>query len=365
MIDFEAIGNLSRCGRMLGEPILPQATLKSVPEDFVVEEVPSYLPSGEGDHLFLWIQKRDLTTDQLRGHIARTIDMPARDVGIAGNKDRRAVTRQWVSIPVEFADKVDALETPAVHVLDRKPHGNKLRTGHLRGNRFEILLRADIQGESQTQLEAALSQLKAQGFANYFGTQRFGGGQTPQLGWELLTGRRFRRSMTKEFGRSLFRLSLSAVQSAVFNEVVRQRVQNGTIATVLEGDVVGFRDRRTHFLTTDPAAEQQRLDSGELVITGPIHGRKMSSPTGPARQLEDTALAQFELPDDAFNRYPKLTVGTRRPLIRWPGDLNWEFEPDGLRLRFSLDSGTYATVLLRELAEELIVAAPSADAESA
>ena len=364
-IDFKTIANLADCLRRTGVPALSTAHLKQEPEDFVVDEIPSYEPGGEGEHLFLWIQKRDLTTDQLRGHIARTLDVPGRDIGIAGNKDRRAVTRQFISVPASRLEKIGELETPAVQVLKHELHNNKLRTGHLRGNRFDILLRSEITGEHQVACEAKLQRLSETGFANYFGTQRFGGGDTVRLGWELLTGQRSRSAMAKEFGRSLFRLSLSALQSAMFNIVVSRRIESGTVDRVQAGDVVMFRDRRTHFTVEDAGAEQQRLDAGELVITGPIFGKKMSKPTGPTAELEREVFEMFGLPDDAFGRYPKLTMGTRRPLLRWPEQLEWQFVPEGLRLQFSLNSGTYATVLLRELTNELLLSAPSADGSGA
>ena len=132
MIDFESIGQLYECGRLCGDPPILGAVLKQEPEDFIVEEVPAYDPCGEGEHLFLWVQKRDYTTDQLRGHIARSLDIPSRDVGVAGNKDRRAVTRQFVSVPARLAERVPEIDTPAIKVLSSGQHTNKLRTGHLR-----------------------------------------------------------------------------------------------------------------------------------------------------------------------------------------------------------------------------------------
>ena len=151
----------------------------------------------------------------------------------------------------------------------------------------------------------------------------------------------------------------------MFNIVVSRRIESGTVDRVQAGDVVMFRDRRTHFTVEDAGAEQQRLDAGELVITGPIFGKKMSKPTGPTAELEREVFEMFGLPDDAFGRYPKLTMGTRRPLLRWPEQLEWQFVPEGLRLQFSLNSGTYATVLLRELTNELLLSAPSADGSGA
>ncbi|MFK7817081.1 MAG: tRNA pseudouridine(13) synthase TruD, partial [Planctomycetaceae bacterium] len=222
--DFESIARLDGFPTLHGKPPLPTAMLKQEPEDFIVEELPAYELSGTGEHLFLWIQKRDLSAEQLKKHIVRTLDIPGRDIGFAGNKDRRAVTRQFVSVPATSESRVGDLETPAVQVLRTERHTNKLRTGHLKGNRFELLLRATISEEQQAACIKRLHLVSERGFANYFGTQRFGGGDTPRLGWELLTGKLSRRSMTKEYGRGLFRLCLSSVQSMLFNEVLRRRI---------------------------------------------------------------------------------------------------------------------------------------------
>ena len=352
--DFESIATLANCPTLHGEAPLPSATLKHEPEDFVVAEIPAYELSGTGEHLFLWMQKRDISAEQFKKHIVRTLDIPGREIGIAGNKDRRAVTRQFVSVPMVCENQIAELETPAIQVLDVKRHTNKLRTGHLKGNQFELLLRGSFGPEQIESCTERMRLLSDRGFANYFGTQRFGGGETPKLGWELLTGRLSRRLMTKQYGRSLFRLCLSAVQSMLFNMVLAQRIADESVDAVHAGDVAMFRDRRTHFLVTDAATDQQRLNAGELVLTGPIPGRKMTTPEGDIAKLEQEILQSIGLPDDAFNRYPKLTVGTRRRLLQWPVDLVWEFTGDGLKVQFTLPPGTYATVLLREIAGQLI-----------
>ena len=116
--------------------------LKDRPEDFVVEEVPAYEPCGAGEHLYLWIEKTDVAADHLLNHVARTLGMSVRDVGMAGIKDRRAITRQYVSVPATCEPRIARLETDKIRVLRRARHRNKLRTGHLRGNRFSILVRA-------------------------------------------------------------------------------------------------------------------------------------------------------------------------------------------------------------------------------
>ena len=356
--DFEVlqrIATLNDYPRLSGEPVLESATLKSEPEDFEVEEIPAYEPCGSGEHLFVWIEKRDLTTEQLKSAIARMLEISTRDVGTAGNKDKRAVTRQWVSVPATQADRVQQIDHPAFRVIRAARHQNKLRTGHLKGNRFNILLRTTTAPDI-AEFDQKFKQLRDCGFLNYYGPQRFGRGDTLQLGHDILTGRQSRRSVTRALGRSMFRLGLSAVQSAVFNQLAVARSLAETICRVQPGDVLMFRDRRTHFRTEDPAADQPRVDSGELVITGPIPGPKMTSPTELAAKEELRVMEELGLVDEMFSRYPKMTIGTRRRLVEWPEDLSWEWRPEGLRLQFTLASGTYATVLLRELVAELVSA---------
>jgi len=355
-IDIPKMASLNGCPRAGGHPTISQATLKHVPEEFVVEEIPAYEPSGSGEHLFLWIEKRKVSTEQLRSALASGLQVSGREIGIAGNKDKRAVTRQWVSVPQTAEAAVDSFVSDDIRILKSERHGNKLRTGHLRGNRFEILLRTDGSAIDKPACENQLKSLQEFGFANYYGTQRFGRGETLQLGLDIVTGRRSRRAVTRSKGRSVFRLALSAVQSAVFNSVVAERAKRGLLSTVLPGDVLMFRDRRTHFRTEDPPAEQTRVDAGELVITGPIFGPKMTATSDDASTLEYSVLRSLQLDDAVFSRYPKMTIGTRRPLLRWPSGLTWQFEPTGLRLRFELDSGTYATVLLREVVDRLTLA---------
>ena len=123
--------------------------LKCRPEDFVVEEIPAYPPCGEGEHLFLWIEKSGVPADQLSRHLADVLNIAPRDLGMAGMKDAHAVTRQFVSVPKQVEPRLDAINTDSIRLLSATPHRNKLKTGHLRGNRFAILVRdASCNGET-------------------------------------------------------------------------------------------------------------------------------------------------------------------------------------------------------------------------
>ena len=186
--------------------------LKAAPEDFVVEEIPAYEPSGEGQHLFLWIEKRDLPHDLLLRRLSKLLEISPNDIGVAGIKDRRAVTRQYVSVPSTCASRVAELNSDELHVLRAVLHGNKLRTGHVRGNRFTVVVRKPHQ-DARDRATAIASILLQSGFPNYYGEQRFGhDGETLALGLDLLAGRKAPRDIPFSKRKFLLRLALSAVQ---------------------------------------------------------------------------------------------------------------------------------------------------------
>src|SRR5437867_4499238 len=158
--------------------------IKVVPEDFEVEEIPAYAPSGTGDFLYLWIEKRDMGAEFFTRHIARRLDIPVREIGVAGMKDRRAVTRQMVSVPASATERIADLNGDGLRVLSVNRHSNKLRTGHLHGNRFRILVRDATAPE---RLEPIVNRLKQDGLPNFYGPQRFGrDGETLHWGLALL-----------------------------------------------------------------------------------------------------------------------------------------------------------------------------------
>jgi tRNA pseudouridine13 synthase len=322
--------------------------IKAEPEDFLVEEIPAYEPSGTGEHLFLWIQKRDVSADFLLGHLARQLSIPREDIGSAGLKDRRGITRQWISVPASSEERIAAIETDLIHVLSAARHGNKLRTGHLKGNRFEIVVRDAVDG-AKSIAERIADEIERRGVPNYFGDQRFGiDGETLELGLSLLRGESAARDIPAKRRKFLTRLALSAVQSSLFNAVLRRRLLEKTLHQVRAGEVMQVVASGGLFVAEDAAVEQLRFDQRETVITGPIFGPKMKSPAGECLELEQQILRDAGLSMDLFQTHRKVTPGTRRPLLLWPGNLSISEDPHGLRLSFTLPSGAYATVVLAE-----------------
>jgi tRNA pseudouridine13 synthase len=317
-------------------------SIKVEPEDFEVEEIAAYEPAGVGDHLFLWIEKRDIGAEYFTRGIARRLGIPFGEVGTAGLKDRRAVTRQWVSVPASAEPRLAELD--GVRVLRVSRHGNKLRPGHLRGNRFRILIR-DVSPDAAELAAPILDRIRREGLPNFYGPQRFGrDGETARLGLDLLNGGR-------GGGRNPFlrKLALSAAQSVLFNDYLGRRLTDGLLRTVLAGDVMAKWPAGGMFVARDVAAEQARFDARETVHAGPMFGRKRFPAEGVAAEREASILIGAGLTVDSFSGFGKLLMGTRRHNVDYVDDLAAESEPDGLRLTFTLPAGSYATVLLREV----------------
>jgi tRNA pseudouridine13 synthase len=326
--------------------------IKTVPEDFEVEEVPAYEPCGSGDFLYLWIEKRDMGAEYFVRQVAKRLDIPVGAVGTAGMKDRHAVTRQMVSVPGQVEDRLGQLEGDGIRVLKVSRHGNKLRPGHLHGNRFNILVRDPV-SNSQEILRLILDRLRAHGLPNFYGPQRFGrDGETLHQGVALLRGEKPPLSAT---GRApnlrspfLRKLALSAVQSGLFNHYLAERMNAGLLRKVLPGDVMAKVPFGGMFIAEDVPREQERFDAGEIVPAGPIFGRKTFPAAGEAAAREQETLRAFNLSLRSFAGFGKLMQGTRRHNLVPLTNLTAAMEQDGIRFSFTLPAGSYATVLLRE-----------------
>jgi len=332
--------------------------IKAIPEDFEVEEIPAYEPSGAGDFLYLWIEKRDMGAEYFTRQIAKRLGIGPGDVGTAGLKDRHAVTRQMVSVPAAVESRLAQLDGDGITVLRVNRHTNKLRSGHLHGNRFRVLIRS-AGGSPAPDMQASrlhyeiTDRIREHGLPNYYGTQRFGhDGETLHLGLALLRGETPAKPIRSPF---MKKLALSAVQSALFNHVLAQRFRDGLLRRVLPGDVMCKIPFGGMFVAIDVATEQQRFDKREIVTAGPIFGRKTFAAAQEASQREKVALAAIGLSESSFHGFGKLLQGTRRHNLVYVDNLTADAETDGLRLTFTLPAGSYATVLLREFSKSDIV----------
>jgi tRNA pseudouridine13 synthase len=315
-----------------------------VPEDFVVEEIPLYAPAGEGTHTFVWIEKRLRTTEEVARDLAAAAGAAPRDVGFAGRKDRFAVARQTFSVPDLDPDRALGLALPGARVLAATRHPHKLRTAQLRGNRFALRLREVDAGPGA--LEAALAELAREGLPNRFGAQRFGSdGGNAERGRDVLLGRARLRDRREA------RFLVSALQAAVFNEVLARRTR--PLRRLERGDVAVVHASGGLFIVEDATREQARADAFEISATGPIVGGRERAPEGEAARAEAEALASFGVEAAALAAPPRglRLRGARRALRVRPEEI--AVEPLAARdaeLRFVLPPGSYASVLLEELA---------------
>lgn len=313
-------------------------------EDFQVEEIPAYEPCGQGQFLYLWVEKRDMGAEYFTRQVAQRLGIGAGEVGMAGLKDRRAVTRQWISVPEAAEARLGQLEGDGIRVLQVSRHGNKLRAGHLHGNRFCILIR-EVAPAAAEILPPLLEALAAMGLPNFYGLQRFGrDAETLRHGLELLSGKVV--TMRSSF---LRKLALSAAQSGLFNLYLGQRMRDHLLRRVLHGDVMAKVPLGGMFVAEDVAVEQGRFESRAIVSAGPIFGKKTFAARHAAAEREAVILREAELTEASFRGFGKLMQGTRRHNLVYLNDLDAQLRTEGLQLNFSLPSGSYATVLLREI----------------
>jgi tRNA pseudouridine13 synthase len=349
--------------------------IKQRPEDFFVQEIPLYEPSGEGEHVYAEIQKIGMPTFDAVQRIARALGVSTRDIGYAGMKDARAISRQVISIWGTTPQAVMALRIENLSVLWAARHGNKLRLGHLAGNRFAIKIR-EVDPMKVTTLRPVIDMLVKRGMPNYFGEQRFGRrGDNDKLGaalirddneavlklllgtpngevddqfsfaarrafdqrdnaasmkaWPRRAGMERRvlarlmkthrpSAAVRAVDEKVRRLWVSALQSRVFNDVVARRIDE--LHKLYDGDLAYKHENGACFTVENAAAEQPRADAWEISPTGPLVGYRMSLPHGRELEIEQAALAAVHLTPEDFRKAGKNKVkGARRPLRAIPG----------------------------------------------
>ena len=326
-------------------PVTASTRIRSVPEDFRVEEVLGFAADGEGQHVMLTVEKRGANTHWVAGQLARHAGIPPREVGFAGLKDRHAVTVQHFTLNLDRRPEPDwsTLPTDEFKVLQSVRHRRKLRTGALEGNRFRLVLR-DL-SVPVSDLLTRLGSIKTRGVPNYFGVQRFGrGAANIEKAEAALSGK------LRIHDRRLFSLLLSTARSLIFNDVLAGRVRAGNWDQLLSGEVLMLEGSHSVFRAeAGDATLATRMASGDVHPTGPLWGRGEPMTTGDVQALEA----------DVAARYPALTAGlakvgvelARRSLRLPIKDFAWRKSPEGLILMFFLPAGAYATAVLRELVD--------------
>jgi len=399
------------------EPMLPYNTadlpgvggvIKRYDEDFIVEEIPLYPAGGEGTHIYFEIEKRGLTTLAAIRHIARALGRNPRDIGYAGLKDAHGITRQRLSIEHVDPARITSLELGRVRVLSVTRHRNKIKLGHLAGNRFDIKIR-EVTSSLLSLVEPIIDVLAKRGVPNYFGPQRFGArGDNTLIGRavlqdnyddaiSLILGRpgptdrgdvrkarelfdaddleasaaawprafqeqaricrafiktaRDARKTWRAVDHTLRKLYVSAVQSDLFNQVLARRITS--IDRLETGDIAWKHNNGACFRVEDAVKEQPRCDAFEISPTGPLFGRRMTEARGNPGDLEGEVLAGSGLAKDQIRTKDGTKLdGARRPLrvplIDTRVDAGKDDRGPYLRLAFALPTGAYATNVTRE-----------------
>ena len=309
------MSNLPDWARALGEPLFT-CRIRSTPDDFVVTEQLAFEFSGEGEHDWLWVEKRGANTTWVADQLAKHAGVSSRDAGYSGLKDRHAVTRQWFSVRRSTGEGTDwdSFVAEGVEILERQRHQRKLKRGAHRGNAFQIALRGDDIDGHVEQLSERLRKIAEHGVPNYFGEQRFGReAGNIELGRAVLAGKRFPRNKRS--------IGISAIRSLQFNDELSARVANGTWNRFLAGDTANL-DGSGSVFTVDELTSELEQRCSEMDI----------HPCG--------TLPAFE----------KIGVkAAHRPLRMRVGEVGLERRDDALWLEFQLPKGSFATTVLREL----------------
>ena len=337
------------------------------PRDFVVDEIPLYEFSGEGEHLILHVRKKNLSTWEMVDIICNSMGVQAKEIGTAGLKDKNALTTQYISVPARIEEALENFDHPQIKILSQVRHNNKIRTGHLKGNRFFIRLKKVLPVAAQ-KLDQAINHIVTDGMPNYFGYQRFGNdGDNYKLGQEIVEGKRRERNKKK------LKLFVSAYQSHLFNLWLSRRIEISKLVSGLKADeasevlnldinLIKQMQKQAHpfkmlpgdlcmhypygaiFHAEDLEAEAELFAKRDRAPTGLLAGKKVKRSEDIAHTIEKEF--DTETKED----------GTRRYAFVFPEDIETEYKQDKAwyELHFTLPKGSYATVLIEELAKREI-----------
>ncbi len=335
--------------------------------DFVVTEIPLYEFKGEGEHLVLKIRKKDLTTWQMLKVLSEYTGVKVKEIGYAGLKDKAGMTIQYISLPKKFEKEIEKFSYEKIKILEKTYHTNKIRVGHLKGNRFFVRLKKVSLVESK-RLESVLRNIEKNGFANYFGYQRFGNERENFLiGREILEGKR------KERNKKMRNFFISAYQSHLFNLWLSRRVEinrffasfsvkelmesfdwpkdlveiikrEKSFCKILPGDVLHHYPYGKVFICDEVLKESERFSRQDITLTGLVFGKKAFKSVGIAGEIEKNFFSECKEYEDKLQ-------GSRRFAWIWPKDLESEYKEKEawFEIHFTLPKGSYATVFIEEL----------------
>ena len=341
---------------------------KQTPRDFVVEEIPLYEFSGEGEHLILFVRKKGLSTLELIGMIARYLGIKNKEIGYAGLKDKHAMTKQYISLHKKYEESLENFSHENVKIISKTYHNNKIRIGHLKGNRFYIKLKK-VNPTSAQKIDEALKNISDFGMPNFFGYQRFGNdGDNHILGEKIAKGEK------KERNPKIKKLLISAYQSHLFNLWLSRRLEINTLIQnfkaqelesllnmpleeikklkeqthpfkLMSGDIMEHYPNGRLFDFEGTEHDFSRYLERDISVTGLLCGKKVKTSSGLAGVIEKDF-------NDDIN-----ADGARRYAWVYPTDVEGRFKPVEAQyeMNFTLPKGSYATVLIEEIAKRKLV----------
>jgi tRNA pseudouridine13 synthase len=338
-------------------------------DNFIVTEVPLYEFSNDGEHIILKIRKKDLTTWELLNIISDHLGIKSKEIGYAGLKDKHAMTIQYISIHKQYEELLENFTHDKIKILEKCYHNNKIRMGHLKGNRFFIRLKK-VNPTNGAKIAQVLDSIKKYGLPNYFGFQRFGNsGKNYEDGESIINGtlkirdKKKRTFLINAYQSHLFNLWLSkrvelsktidafnikdlVANSGLDKELIEYLKKQSHPFKILKGDIAHHYPYGRIFNIENLDEEIGRFESKDIVPTGLLSGKK-------TRKAEDDA-KKYEEPLDLITH----TIdGARRFAWIFPEDIEYKYreEEAWFELSFTLPKGSYATVLLEEIAHREVV----------
>ena len=336
--------------------------------DFVVEELPLYEFSGVGEHLVLFVRKKNTSTPEMIGQIARYLGIKNRDIGYAGLKDKHAMTKQYISIHKKYEEALEGFNHENIKILSKTYHNNKIKIGHLKGNRFFIKVKK-VNPTSAQKIDEALKNISKFGMPNFFGYQRFGND-----GDNHIIGKKIAKGEKKERNPRVKKLLINAYQSHLFNLWLSRRLEINTLIAnfdakeiesilnipneeisklksqkhpfkLMSGDIMEHYPYGRLFDFDGSEHDLERFDAKDITVTGLLCGKKV-------KMSSDLALSIEKDYDDEIN-----ADGARRYAWIYPTDVEGRFKEQEAHyeFNFTLPKGSYATVLLEEIAKKKLL----------
>jgi len=341
---------------------------KQSPRDFVVEEIPLYEFSGEGEHLILFIRKKNLSTLELVSAMAKYLGIKNKEIGYAGLKDKHAMTKQYISINKKYEEALEGFNLENIKIISKTYHNNKIRIGHLTGNRFYIKVKK-VNPTSAAKIDEALKSIQTNGIPNFFGYQRFG-----RDGDNHIDGEKIAKGEKKERNPKIRKLLISSYQSHLFNMWLNRRLEINTLVSkfkseeleevlnipktqldkmknqehpfkLISGDIMEHYPYGRLFDFDGTEHDFERFNSRDISVTGLLCGTKARIASDISREIEKDF-------DDEIN-----ADGTRRYAWIYPTDIEGRFNQVEAQyeFNFTLPKGSYATVLLEEIAKQKLL----------